>query len=436
MESFFSIAYWSERLKQGKSLIAKTIRIVVAAMRGFSNDDCSLQASALTYYSILSIVPVLAVAFGIAKGFGFEKHLEKEVTQKFFEQKELADKIINFAYSALQSAQGGLIAGVGVVVLFWTVLKLFSNIESSFNAIWKIRRPRPLARRFNDYLAMIIFCPLFFATSSSISIFVVTQISKYSQNHGLWDTVSPLITLAFQIFPLFLSWLLFTALYLVMPNTKVPVWCAALAGILAGTGFQIVQWAYINFQLGITSYGAIYGSFAALPLLILWINISWLITLAGAEIAYHAENDIALSKREKAKEHREIDERTLGLSIVEHCIEAFYHNSPPLSVYDIARGAGINVVTARNLVEQLKDGGILSEVRWGKGSEVGYQPGRNIKGITVQMVCHALDSSRHIHHAALWDEQVQLFQEKLDCLDKLVEQSPENALFVENQKMS
>lgn len=429
MEHFFSIAYWTEKLYQSKSFIAKTMRIMMAAVRGFSNDDCSLQASALTYYSILSIVPVLAVAFGIAKGFGFEKHLEKEVTQKFFEQKELAEKIIGFAYSALQSAQGGLIAGVGVIVLFWTVLKLLSNIESSFNAIWKVRKPRPLARRFNDYLAMIIFCPLFFAASSSLSIFIVTQVSSYSRNHGFWDTVSPLITLSFQIFPLFLSWLLFTALYLVMPNTKVPVWCAILAGTIAGTCFQVVQWIYINFQLGITSYGAIYGSFAALPLLILWINLSWFITLAGAEIAYHAENDIVVSKRDKAKEHREIDERILGLAIVQHCIEAFYNNSPPLTIYDIARITGINVVTARNLVEQLKDEAILSEVRWGKGSNIAYQPGLNINNITIQMVCKALNNSRHVRYPAFWDEHVERFQNKLDNLDKLVEQSSENTLW-------
>lgn len=401
----------------------------MAAMKGFSYDDCSLQASALTYYSILSIVPVLAVAFGIAKGFGFEKHLEKEVTQKFFEQKELAEKIIGFAYSALQSAQGGLIAGVGVIVLFWTVIKLLSNIESSFNGIWKIRRPRPLARRFNDYLAMIIFCPLFFAASSSLSIFIVTQVSSYSRDHGLWDTVSPLLTLAFQVFPLILSWILFTALYLVMPNTRVPVWCAILAGVIAGTGFQIVQWLYINFQLGITSYGPIYGSFAALPLLILWINISWLITLAGAEIAYHAENDIVVSKRDKAREHREIDERTLGLTIVEHCIAAFANNSPPLTVYDIARITGVNVVTARNMVESLRDEGILSEVRWGKGAEEAYQPGLNVNSITIHMVCKALNNSRHTHYVALWDKHIEVFQNKLDSLDKLVEKSPENNLF-------
>lgn len=430
----FTPAYWAAFFKQRKAFFAKIARISVSATRGFSDDDCSLKASALTYYSILSIVPVLAVAFGIAKGFGFEKHLENLVTEKLLEQKELSEKIISFAYSALQSAQGGLIAGVGVIILFWTVLKLLSNIESSFNAIWKIRKSRPLSRRFSDYLAMMIFCPIFFAASSSISIFVVTQVASYSQSHGFWETVSPMITLAFQIFPLILAWVLFTALYLVMPNTKVPVSCAVAAGVIAGTAFQIVQWAYINFQLGITSYGAIYGSFAALPLLILWINISWLITLMGAEIAYHAENDIALSKRELSQEHRIVDERIIGLTITGHCIDAFYRNSPPLTLYDLAHLTGIPVVTARNVVEQLKDEGILSEVRWGKNNEESYQPGRDVKGITVQAVCNALDSSRHTFHEAVWDRHVRIFQKKLELLDELMEKAPENALIAKGEE--
>lgn len=428
-DKFFSASYWSNIFNGKTSVLSKIARISVASARGFSEDDCSLKASALTYYSILSIVPVLAVAFGIAKGFGFEKHLENMVTEKLFEQRELAEKIISFAYSALQSAQGGLIAGVGVIILFWTVLKLLSNIEASFNAIWKIRRARPLSRRFSDYLAMMIFCPIFFAASSSISIFVVTQVSNYSHTHGLWETVSPLIAIAFQIFPLILSWVLFTALYLVMPNTKVPLNCAIIAGVIAGTAFQIVQWIYINFQLGITSYGAIYGSFAALPLLILWINISWLITLSGAEIAYHTENDIALSKRELNKEHRLVDERIIGLTITGHCIEAFYRHSPAPTIYNLAHLTGVGVVTTRHIVERLQDDGILSEVRSGKNNEDGYQPARDIKSITVKTVCDALNDAQHNHHEAVWDRHVRAFQKKLELLDELVNKAPENDIF-------
>lgn len=434
IEKFFSQNYWVAFFKGRNSFFAKIARITVASMRGFSDDDCSLKASALTYYSILSIVPVLAVAFGIAKGFGFEKHLEKLVTEKLLEQRELSEKIISFAYSALQSAQGGLIAGVGVIILFWTVLKLLSNIESSFNAIWKIKRARPLSRRFSDYLAMMIFCPIFFATSSSISIFIVTQLASYSHTNGIWETVSPVIGLAFQVFPLILLWVLFTALYLVMPNTKVPLSCAIAGGIIAGTAFQIVQWIYINFQLGISSYGAIYGSFAALPLLIIWINVSWLITLAGAEITYHTEIDVALSKRELNQEHRFVDERIIGLTITGHCIDAFYKHAPPLTVYDLAHLTGISVAASRDIIERLRDSGILSEIRLSSNISEGYQPACDIKGITVKSVCDALDLTQHTYHEAIWDRHVRIFQKKLELLEELINNSPENVLYVDFDK--
>src|ERR1700733_13039871 len=131
--NYFTLEYWKK--KRLPSFFLKINRIAIAASRGFNYDDCSSKASALTFYSLLSIVPVLAVAFGIAKGFGFQEHLESEISQKFVEQKEVVDKLIGFAYQTLQNTQSGLIAGVGLVVLFWTVLKLFSNIESSFNSI-------------------------------------------------------------------------------------------------------------------------------------------------------------------------------------------------------------------------------------------------------------------------------------------------------------
>lgn len=431
LEKIFTASFWTSIFSQRKSFVAKAVRVCIAALRGFSEDECDLKASALTFYSMLSIVPVLAVAFGIAKGFGFEKHLENEITHRFFEQPDIAEKLINFAYVALKSAQGGLIAGIGIIVLFWTVLKLLGNIESSFNAIWKVKKSRSVARKFSDYLAMMIFCPLFFAASSSLSVFIVTQISSYSQTNGLWDAVSPFVSLSFQVFPLIFSWLLFTAIYLVMPNTKVPLNCALTAGIIAGTAFQVVQWAYINFQLGISSYGAIYGSFAALPLFLLWLNFSWLITLAGAEIAYHTENDLAVSLRDFSKPHQNVDERLIGIVLTGYCIEAFTLSRPPPNIHELARKTGIAVVTARQVVHQLRDFGILSEVRWGQTIDERYQPGRDAKSITLKTICDSLDSSQHQYYMATYDEQMQLYKEKLDEFDKQLEIAPVNVSLVD-----
>lgn len=427
--SYFNSSFWTAFFARSRKLnrsVVKAMRIALSAIRGFKEDECASKASALTFYSLLSIVPVLAVAFGIAKGFGFQEHLEAELSQKFLEQREVVDKLINFAYQTLQNTQSGLIAGVGLVVLFWTVLKLFSNIESSFNAIWKVKKARSLARSFSDYLAMMLFCPIFFAASSSLSVFIMTQIIHLSKTNGIWDKVSPFVYLALHIFPLILAWLLFTALYAIMPNTKVPLKYAFIAGVCAGTAYQIVQAIYIHFQIGLASYGAIYGSFAALPLFLLWLNTSWLIALGGAEIAYHAENDRINFALSEAPQQKKADARVLALLIIQQCTRAFSEGKSPPSVYSLSQHTGAPVVAVRNIIHQLIDAGLLIEVNWRGNSGEYYQPARDMKTTTLKAVCDALDTAKHDLYLLVYDADVEHYENALDSVDKLLEASPIN----------
>ena len=414
-----TFAYW-------KRVFQQIYRVAVASAWGFQEDSCSSKASALTFYTLLSIVPVLAVAFGIAKGFGFEKHLEYEISHKFLEQKEIVDQLISFAYKTLQNTQSGLIAGIGLIVLFWTVLKLFGNVENSFNSIWKVKRARSLARSFSDYLAIILFIPIFFAAASSFSVFLVTHIVSYTREAGLWDTVSPYVYFAFNVFPLVLAWLLFTALYTIMPNTKVPLKYAFIAGVCAGTAYQIVQALYIQFQIGLSSYGAIYGSFAALPLFLLWLNASWMIALAGAEIAYHAENDQVYWVLNKATNQRRTDARVLGCLIMQASIRAFMHGSQPPSAEILAEQTGAPVTVIRNLIQELVLSKLLVEVKWMGDSAEYYLPGQDLKKITIKAVCDALNISRHERFLIVYDVDVAAIDQALNEMDKFIADSQHN----------
>jgi membrane protein len=423
-QKFFTPAYWTSIFSKGHPIHAsfvKAARISFAAVRGFTNDDCSSKASALTFYSLLSIVPLLAVAFGIAKGFGFERHLEAELTEKFMDQRDFVQKLIGFSQQALKTAQGGVIAGVGLAALFWTVIKLLGSIENSFNEIWKVKRSRALARKFSDYLAVIFFCPLFFAASSSISVFVMTELIQLTKQQGMWETLSPLILISFHIFPVILSWFLFTAIYYIMPNVKVPFSYAFLAGIIAGTIYQIVQWIYFRFQIGLSSYGAIYGSFAALPLFLVWLNTSWYIVLFGAEIAYHAENDRAQGTLYRATRQYRADGRVLGLVVMQQCIRAFCNAQVPPTEYLLSERTGVPVLSIRMILHQLLAAGLLVEVTWKNGFSGYYQPGRNLKRITIKSVCDALDTSRQeqfvMVHDAEVDEYVKILSEFDNVLD-------------------
>lgn len=427
--NYFDSGFWRaffDRTKRVNHTIAKAARIAISAARGFVDDECALKASALTFYSLLSIVPVLAVAFGIAKGFGFQERLESELSEKFIEQREVVDKLIQFSYQTLQNTQSGVIAAVGLIVLLWTVLKLFSNIESSFNSIWKVKKSRSFARSFSDYLAMMLFCPIFFAASSSLSVFIMSQITDYSKNQGIWDQVSPLLYIALYVFPLILSWLLFTALYSIMPNTKVPLKYAFIAGVCAGTAYQIVQSIYIHFQLGLASYGAIYGSFAALPLFLIWLNTSWLIALGGAEIAFHAENDRMSYTHYHSNKLKKADARILGLMIMQHCARAFNTGSAPPSIYSLSHDIGAPVVSIRQIIGHLIRAGLLVEVNWHGDSGETYQPARDMSTITLKSVCDALNGSRHDYYLMVYDQDVEHYEKALKSADSVLADSPAN----------
>ena len=414
---FFKEGIWLIPLDPEKplqSFLVRSARILVGSIQGFVKDECYLKASALTFYTLLSIIPVFAVAFGIAKGFGFEAGLQHEVEVRFHDQPELANAIIKFAYSLLGQAQGGLIAAIGSVFLLWSVLKLLGNIEHSLNAIWKVPNSRHFLRQFSDYLAILILCPIFFVASSSLTIMITTEIRSLAEQSSIVDAVRPTIFFLFRFIPYISSWILFTLLYLLMPNTRVNIKAGILAGVIAGTVYQIVQWVYIYFQIGVASYGAIYGSFAALPLLLLWIHFSWLIVLTGAEIAYTTECEQTATARPSPRILA--SGRALGLAIAYHCVRNFQEGSGPTHIATIARELGIPVNKARTSAEQLVDAGLLSAVRNGHVDEL-YQPARDIGSITIQTVCDAIDESSKKTISIHASSEYRLVQSALEAYD-------------------
>ena len=287
--NFIKTDIWRIRVRnlpRRKSFFIKQLRILLLAIRGFHGDKCPLQASALTFYSILSVVPVVAMAFGVAKGFGFQKLLEKQLLEKFPGQEEVMMQVVNFALSLLENTKGGMIAGIGVAVLLWTVIKVLSNIERSFNTIWEIKKSRTFGRKFSDYLSIMLISPILVIMSSSVTVFITTQVTLITEKIALLGIFSSLIFFILKLLPYCLVWILFTFIYILMPNTKVNFSSGFIAGVFAGTIFQLAQWAYIYFQVGVAKYNAIYGSFAALPLFLVWLQLSWLIVLLGAEISF------------------------------------------------------------------------------------------------------------------------------------------------------
>ena len=255
-------------------------------IRFFTEKRVMTQASALTYSTLLAIVPMLAVVFAIARGFGYNKYIEMWFRELLSSQPQVADAIVSFVNSYLIHTKSGIFLGVGLIFMLYTVLMLVNNVEETFNQIWQVNNSRPILRSFANYLAMFFLFPIIIVISTGLSIFMETVADRMDDIVIL----EPIVHKLFSLFPFMLMSLLFIFLYVYMPNTKVRFSCAIIPGILAGIAMHLLQIAYIHSQIWVTGYNAIYGSFAALPLFMLWVQISWAICLFGAQLTYTNQN--------------------------------------------------------------------------------------------------------------------------------------------------
>jgi membrane protein len=237
IHKFLTLDVWRLRrsnLPRGKSMALKGLRVVLYATKGFNEDKCSLSAAALTFLTLFSIVPLFAMAFGIAKGFGLEQRLQEQLFEQAQGQEEVFNWIISFSQRMLESTSGGLIAGIGVVILFVTVIRLLSNIEVSLNGIWGVKEHRTWVRKFSDYLAIMIVCPILLVLASSINVFIVSQVTLISESVELVGFFSKGIFFALKVLPFMVMWILFSFLYVVVPNTRVNLVAGIVGGIAGG----------------------------------------------------------------------------------------------------------------------------------------------------------------------------------------------------------
>ena len=255
-------------------------------IRFFTEKRVTAQAAALTYSTLLSMVPILAVVFAIARGFGCSKYIELWFRKMMSTQPQIADLIVDFVNRYLAHTQSGIFLGIGLLFMLFTVLMLVNNIEETFNEIWQVSNARPIMRSIVNYLAMFFVFPIIIIVSMGLSIFMATVADVIEDFKLLSSAVHQLFDLSNSL----LMSLLFILLYVYMPNTKVKWSCAVIPGILAGVAMHLLQLFYIYSQIWVTGYNAIYGSFAALPLFMLWMQISWTICLFGAQLTYTNQN--------------------------------------------------------------------------------------------------------------------------------------------------
>jgi len=394
---FLGHGMWTVRLRDlspARALLLRCLRVIVLAVRGFIKDDCQKAASILTYYSLLNIVPLFAMAFAVAKGFGLEKLVRQQIlnmAEKANWQSGVTEQLLGFSSALLEQARGGLIAGMGVILLFWTVISIMGRIEGTFNDIWQVSKARTLARKFSDYIAIMVFAPVLFAVSNSVTVVAASRIGDIIKAHVPSGLIVTLVFSLLELLPYVSMWVLLTVLYLTMPNTKVPVRSALVGGIAAGTVFQVVQWVYIKFQIGVASYGAIYGSFAALPLFLVWLQMSWMIILFGAEISHADEHYETFGLEPDYPGISGASRKLLMVRVLHLLVRKFSEGAKPPDVREIADGLEIPIILVRDILADLAAAGLVAQVVNGLRRNPAFQPARSLEMITITDILDAYD---------------------------------------------
>lgn len=379
-----------ENLPKKKAFLIKQLRVILLAIRGFNEDKCMDKASSLTYYSLLSIVPVFAMMFGIAKGFGFEQKMEDHLYATMHDKKVILDQIFEFTHRMLENTQGGLIAGAGLVMLLWSVMKLLGNIETSFNEIWEVAKNRSFIRKMSDYFSIMLLAPILIILSKSATTLITSYIHSL-QDHIVWlNYFGWIISILMKIIPWSLVWFAFSIIYMLMPNTKVFFRSAFVGGVIGGIIFQIVQFLYIKFQVGVASYNAIYGSFAAFPLFLVWLQTSWVIVLLGAEVAFASQNankyEFELATKNISNDFR----FKLSLLVTHHIATRFENEKPPITASELATNLGLPKRVLNNIVQGLSDASIVTFTSTDDEKEDGIQIAIPLSKLTINKVFRML----------------------------------------------
>ena len=370
-------------------LLYEVIKKVLLAVEYFTTKRMVDSAAALTYSTLLAIVPIMAVVFAIARGFGYNKYIETWFREALSSQPQVAEAIIGFVNSYLVHTKSGIFLGIGLLFMLWTVIMLISNIEKAFNDIWQVSTPRSIFRTITDYMAMFLLAPIIIVVTSGISIMMAT----FANGIGETLIVGPTLRFFLRLLPYIIMSGVFIALYVFMPNTKVNIKSAIIPGILAGVAMQGLQLVYIHSQIWVTGYNAIYGSFAALPLFMLWVQISWTICLFGAELAYTNQNLEKFAFRASTDDLSHRYRLLLSAYLMTLICRRFEEGKKPYTALELKLETNIPIRITHDLLENLTRVHLLSEMTNDeKGTEAVYQPAESTARLSVGMMIDRLEA--------------------------------------------
>ncbi len=351
---FIRHGVWQKTELYGKKgWLVKQLRVVIFTAKGFGRHGTAIRSAALSFFTIMSLVPILALVFAVFKGFGMEEtfvhYLYDLLPAESY--RTIVDQLVVFVGNLLERTRGGVMAVSAFFVLIWAVIQVFGNVEGAFNKIWEVKRSRSFARRFSAYMALVILVPILFLAANSLYVGIRRQIEVLTGTIGA--------EILFGVLSVAILVVMFSIVYFVLPNTDVRYRNALKAGIVAGIGFGLFQVIYVFIQSNLSSYNAIYGTFAAIPLFLIWLQISWQIVLFGGELSYAMQN-IRDFESEQQEQRLSYDNRCkVMIAVMVITIRDYLGGESLSTIEGISRETGVPVRTLRDVAGELEDDGLL-----------------------------------------------------------------------------
>lgn len=366
-------------------LFADATRFIVVIVRDVLHGQVTLWAMGMVYTTLLSLVPLLAVAFSVLKAFGVQNKLEPFLLDLVSplgpNGGEVAHRIVEF----VNNMKVGVLGTVGLGMLIYTVISLIQKIEQAFNSIWRLRGSRSVLQQFSDYLSVVLVGPVLVVSALALtaSLMSMTLVQKIIAVEPL----GTIVAYAGSLIPYVLVCAAFTFLYIFIPNTRVRWWPALAGGIIGGVLWQSIGWAFASFIVTSTKYTAIYSSFAIVILFMIWLYLSWLILLIGAEAAFYAQNPhmLSIETGERLPNARLIEQTAASIMFL--IAAHFYRDKPPWTGNSLVQRLGISIGTVENMIAAFKRQRLIIET---SDDPPAYVPARDIDTITLRDIYNAV----------------------------------------------
>ena len=287
---FIMIDIWHldlSELSVMKARIIKYLKVFIMTVRGFTTDKANIQAHSLTYYSTMSLVPLVAVVFAVTKGFGYGNEMEQLIFKYFEGNEQIINYLLKFADNIIASLENGLFGFITFIILISAVIYLMLNVERAFNDVWKVSGGRPLHKRLIFYPILLMSFPFILLIFMSFGLIYTDALKSIGLE---LDRYVPITSIFTWLLLYGVVVLVFSMMYFLIPNTKVKFAAAFNSALILAFAFIVVQVLYVETQLLVTGLNTVYGVFAAIPLFLVWMNISWTLILFGAELSHSFQN--------------------------------------------------------------------------------------------------------------------------------------------------